>query len=277
MPIGITNGGDVNILQGANAIVYKIKRTPIATVLSFPTTTSRSLHVTLPHPSTVAEPLRLSAYTVEFLWKTMTQTPRPNNADPSLFWTIYWDDVTPGFIFSRIGLGTGNQWSIATFSHEMSGGDIGASPPGGIVTNRWYHLAYTFGNGKIKTYIDGQLITSKDVTATEITFARGFAARFAGTNADAGTSQRNHTMVSEFRFWSVERTPEELSEYMYAVNPEAPGLLSYFKLDDGTNALKDSSPTQAVGWAFVGSTNWATPTAELLNWVTNENISIGPR
>ena len=276
IPVTLTGAdGGVEILKGSEMLIYKLRRTPITTVLSFPTTTARALHVALPHSATAENPLRLTAYTVEFLWKTLTRTPRPNNSDPSLFWTISWDG--DGFIFSRIGVGTGNQWDIATFSHEMHGGDITGSPPGGIVTNRWYHLAYTFSNGRTHVFVDGQLVRSGDVTATEVQFFDGFAARFASCNNDAGTNMRNHTMVSEFRFWEIERTPEELREYMYGVNPQSPGLICYWKFNEGVGNKLYDAKNGTEGYAFVGNAGWKNPASEDFQWAENENISIGIR
>ncbi|MBF1371791.1 MAG: hypothetical protein HXN18_08365, partial [Porphyromonas sp.] len=45
--------------------------------------------------------------------------------------------------------------------------------------------------------------------------------------------RRSSYYMSEVRFWSVVRTASQIRQNRYAVDPTTPGLMAYWKLDDG--------------------------------------------
>ena len=47
------------------------------------------------------------------------------------------------------------------------------------------------------------------------------------------TYRRSSYYMSEVRFWNVVRTASQIRQNRYAVDPKTPGLMAYWKLDDG--------------------------------------------
>ena len=46
--------------------------------------------------------------------------------------------------------------------------------------------------------------------------------------------------ISEVRVWSVQRTAEEIAKNPYEVDPSTPGLIAYWKFNEGTGSqIKD--------------------------------------
>lgn len=46
--------------------------------------------------------------------------------------------------------------------------------------------------------------------------------------------------ISEVRIWNVQRSAEEIAQNPYEVDPNTPGLIAYWKFNEGTgNIIKD--------------------------------------
>ncbi|MDR1681447.1 MAG: DUF1735 and LamG domain-containing protein [Prevotellaceae bacterium] len=116
-----------------------------------------------------------------------------------------------------------------------------------IGLNKWLHLAFTINTitGERKLYVNGAL----EETRTGSTYPTG---------VNLGKKLVNHTTnkfyigfsyedtrdfkgnMSEVRIWNVIRTEEEIASSMYEVEPDTPGLVAYWKMDEGSgNTIKD--------------------------------------
>jgi hypothetical protein len=73
-------------------------------------------------------------------------------------WTLYVRTGALGPQFSLIGFNTSS----------VSSGLLAPTPDGGISTNLWYHVVYTYDQVSVKSYINGQFATSTGYTQTFI-------------------------------------------------------------------------------------------------------------
>lgn len=92
---------------------------------------------------------------------------------------------------------------------------------------KWYHVAITCDGASIKLYLNGELdvVASHPEPNTKITWQK---LAFAIGNPGA---------LSEARIWNVTRSQAEIANNMYAVNPQSEGLISYWKMNDGSGNI----------------------------------------
>lgn len=124
----------------------------------------------------------------------------------------------------------------------------------------WYHIAYTFDGTTIQLYIDGQKNAFKDApgkafTFDHITFVQGFV------------SDQN-VAFAQLRLWDSCLTQATIVDAMNRGVPnDSPGLLGYWKCDEGEgNILHDSSASanhitlrSAADWTTLGTVNFMEP------------------
>jgi hypothetical protein len=72
--------------------------------------------------------------------------------------------------------------------------------------------------------------------------------------------------VSELRFWSVERTEAQIRDNMYGIAPTTPGLIGYWKCNEGSgNTIADAT----------GNENDAEIFGSGATWKPNQKIEVG--
>jgi hypothetical protein len=277
IPVTITNADGIGVLNGSETFIYILKRTPRATVAGFlKTDEAKVIQLPLEHPG---GRIAYTELTFEFLIKIEEWSVGHNYA---LLCNNGGED-NGGQIYSRIenggfatGLAGGNfEWNIG------DGEAIGAVPINGkIELHKWYHVAMTFGKGQIQLYIDGYLRSKLDVARKEIVCTTGgYTWVGAGTNNGYSSNRvRSVTMTSELRLWNVLRTQEQIRENMYNINPQTPGLLGYWKMNDGAgNTVKDyagNADGYTVKWRYETSTDPMTPSGDLA-WYENQTLTVG--
>lgn len=104
------------------------------------------------------------------------------------------------------------------------------SPQQSFTANRWYHFALVYNGSSVIWYVDGVPVMSNALSASfdfgDIGFGGGY-----------GVQQ-----VNEIRFWNIVRSPGDIRNNMYAIDPATSGLEGYWKCNDGTgNTIKDYS------------------------------------
>ncbi|WP_418696961.1 DUF1735 and LamG domain-containing protein [Bacteroides sp.] len=150
-----------------------------------------------------------------------------------------------------------NQLQVATANGNLTSSDLA------LPTNEWAHIAVTYDadqGGKITVYINGKnmLEGAKD----------NGAINWAQTMTDEGNGfwighsyNRERWLegnISECRIWNRVLTQEEINvkDHFYQVEPDAEGLVSYWKFDEGAGtAIHD----------YTGNGNEATA-VESLTW-----------
>lgn len=102
--------------------------------------------------------------------------------------------------------------------------------------NTWYHVAIVFDGTLLTVYVNGQ----KDLDTDKIAGKQFVLGRDLHIAGSGGQWFVNAMMMQELRFWSVARTPAQLVENEHTVSPYSPGLLHYWRMDEGEgNILKN--------------------------------------
>lgn len=99
----------------------------------------------------------------------------------------------------------------------------------------WYHLAFVCTGTKLYLYVNGQLDNSMDLPSKT-------------TNVNninicsPSTYWLGNAMYSEVRFWQRARSQAEIANNMYACDPTTPGLITYYKMNEGEGySFRDAS------------------------------------
>lgn len=150
-----------------------------------------------------------------------------------------------------------------------------------ISTNKWYHIATTFDNGKIALYVNGEKKGEKDLDngVTSVTLQTG-----EWTEETSWGSARNFYLgfscdnrrclkgnMSEVRIWNKVLTESDLKAagHFYSVDAASSGLIAYWKLNEGSgDVAKDATSN---GNHLKGHTGLATNNAGGSTWDA-ENI-----
>ena len=140
--------------------------------------------------------------------------------------------------------------------------------------NSWFHTAITFDGDSIKIFINGVRVAGRADTSTvgyHIGQTNYYVIGKSG-QGDAGARAYKGSM-DEIRVWTVARSNADIAaNFRQSVDPNTPGLFSYYRLDETSGAIAhDATPraNHAVLKAFVRSP--ASPWA--VSAVTNFNTN----
>uniref|UniRef100_UPI0040273D9A DUF1735 and LamG domain-containing protein n=1 Tax=Prevotella sp. TaxID=59823 RepID=UPI0040273D9A len=99
----------------------------------------------------------------------------------------------------------------------------------------WYHLAFVCTGTKLYLYVNGQLDNSMDLP--------GKTTNVNSINiCSPSTYWLGNAMYSEMRFWQRARSQAEIANNMYACDPTTPGLITYYKMNEGEGySFRDAS------------------------------------
>lgn len=99
----------------------------------------------------------------------------------------------------------------------------------------WYHLAFVCTGTKLYLYVNDQLDNSMDLP--------GKTTNVNSINiCSPSTYWLGNAMYSEVRFWQRARSQAEIANNMYACDPTTPGLITYYKMNEGEGySFRDAS------------------------------------
>lgn len=220
LPITIENA-NISILESARTTYYVLKGAALINVVA--DIEENYLHIdTWAKPEVVTD---LSQITMETLI-------RVRNYDRMISTVM---GIEGKFLirFGDMGFPS-NQIQIAT-----SGGNFpGADPNKGLPTNKWIHIALTYdsSNGETKIYVDGNLQSEGTNMFGKVSLATngpdGFYIGYSYENIRYLSGE-----ISECRIWNIIRTREEIANNPYDVAPNAPGLVAYWKCNEGVGSV----------------------------------------
>lgn len=207
-------GASAAVLKGADTYVYAIKTITSASAPILGTYQGK-------YYKAVARgiaPVELQRFTVEM----RVNINGLNKNNQALFgaWApgseIYmrFGDANPPYDYLNIKFGEGGQID-RTFE--------------GAKTDTWYHIALVFDGSQATLYVNGSKITSTDKPAGRV-FKLNDAIHVAGSGISYFI---NACIFSELRIWNTARTLEQLRDNEYTVDPTTPGLLHYWKMNEG--------------------------------------------
>jgi hypothetical protein len=227
LPVTLGEADGISILNGAKTIYYILRKgATISTAVS--TEENYFEFPTMPESDIMDG---LTEATFEGLIR-----PRDFSNSVSTFLGV------EGYALIRIrDANGGHSTTDAQFCDTWTGYPLGL--------NKWIHVAFTINattgarkmyvNGEEKfsgngsTYTGGIDLGRKLVAHTTNKFYIGYS--YESTRDFKGS-------MSEVRIWNVIRTQEEITSSMYEVEPDTPGLIAYWKMDEGSGrTVKDYS------------------------------------
>ena len=217
LPLSIksVSGGEVKPMTGSDRILYAIDfiRYPNVVGLGSFGWNYRKAKGTFP------KPLTFSNFTIEFRLK-MSNFNRNNQAlfggaDPEIY--IRYGDAPIPF----------NQLQVKFAGAEIN--SFKAAP------DKWHHIAFTYDGADLKIYLNGELQNTLSNPGKSFTM-NGIDIAGSGSQYFPAEAQ-----FSEYRIWNVCRTVSEIKENFYAVDPKSPGLISYWKMDEGEGIVLHNS------------------------------------
>lgn len=111
----------------------------------------------------------------------------------------------------------------------------------GLPVNEWVHIAVVWdaATGERYYYQNGEVVASSNAPLSgTVTLTGNSNGCYIGKAWD--DTRWLPGEISELRVWGVQRTAEEIRDNMYDVSPTTPGLLAYWKFNDGAGSqIKD--------------------------------------
>lgn len=231
--------GKAEVLQSGKVMVYVLDQVIIQPVVVF--NTSHYINTDLSQTYTLNE------WTFEMnINKAVLGTAIGQMNNQAIF------SAGPDEIYIRFGDAPieGNRLQIKTQGTQMNSNML-------FNTNTWYHLAFVCTGTKLYLYVNGQLDSSMDMPGNETNVNNIWVC----TNS---SYTRGDAMFSELRLWKKARTQAEIANNMYSCDPTTPGLIVYYKFNEGEGfSFKDAS----------GNNNDATTVGEAMpEWVQDVRI-----
>lgn len=102
----------------------------------------------------------------------------------------------------------------------------------------WYHIAFTYANGHLTVYVNGDVDVEKDFAATDYVI-NGLQLCSSGSTYFRATAR-----MAQVRFWKKALTQANLKDGMSRnISADSEGLIGYWKLNEGEGSIYyDSSP-----------------------------------
>jgi hypothetical protein len=227
LPVTMEGADGVSILNGSRTIYYVLRKG--ATITTAVSTEENYFEFPKMEESDVMD--GLTNATFEGLIK-----PRDLSNSVSTFLGV------EGYALIRIrDAAGGHTRTDAQFFDTWTGYEIGL--------NKWIHLAFTIDatTGDRKLYVNGKL----EFEGSGSTYPAGvdLGKKLSSHTTDKFYIGRSYDDARDFkgnmcevRIWNVIRTQEEIADSMYEVEPDTPGLIAYWKMDEGSgNTIKDYS------------------------------------
>jgi hypothetical protein len=119
-------------------------------------------------------------------------------------------------------------------------------------TDEWYHIAFAYDGSTMHYVINGNEEGTNSYTFSDD----------SGYNAQiGGYGDSSHDVVgykSDFRFWDVYRTPQEIKDNMYKrLTGSETGLIGYWEMDEGSGDVIYDSTNNGIDGSLQGPT-WTT-------------------
>jgi hypothetical protein len=136
-----------------------------------------------------------------------------------------------------------------------AGGDSWLISPQALPLTQWSHVAVTLKAGNAVLYLNGQAVTNGPVTANPVTRTVNYIGRstWTGSPPDPNLNAR----LDDLRIWDVARTAEEIEQNLgRPLSGQEPGLMAYWKFDEGTGATALDATANAANATLINGPEW---------------------
>ena len=214
------------------------------------------------------------------LGNTLTTTLNGANFFTVEAW-VYTPSVTGTKTIVGNHISNGAQFNLRIINDRLNGFlGFGAydlnSPAGTIVANTWQHVAMVYNDTTLKLYIDGTEVASM---AIPVAYSLQNTVQPYRIGASGYGGEFFNGNIDDVRIWNVVKTPDQLaaSKNCELLGNE-PGLLRYYKLNQGFDAVDNSaitSATDATANANNGTLNGFTLNGSTSNWLAGSPVTTG--
>jgi hypothetical protein len=235
LTIKTVTGGDMTVLESSRTIFLRIAR-----IISFPALSmNNATGPTTGSPGTrgrfnatalfdPANPTMLPNFTVEIKNLVYAFRGGDGNTNPQPIQTlISWSGVGGGSIGLRYGeLGNPNN------SLQLIG-SLGGAFAYGFNPMQWYTISVTYDGSKGMMYVDGNKVAELSGSMVMAFSALNLGQNWGGYD----TRQYFNGRIAECRVWSRALTPGEIKLNLCGADPNANGLLAYWKFNEGSGHM----------------------------------------
>ena len=161
--------------------------------------------------------------------------------------------LNPGFVFS-FEYPNGPNWKV-NVGDGASRADANGSA--GIGDGQWHTLSATFDlDGMMRLYTDGTFVAEEDMSGVgNLNTESGLM-----IGADLNGAYQYNGSIAEVRIWETLLSDEEIAEWACSPvdsnHPNWINLASYWKMDDNSEYLFNSSPNNPFLNAYVNGAEW---------------------
>lgn len=225
LPVTVTDIKGISLLESTRTVYFIFKGAALINVVAniaemyFPVKWSSSVNVS-----------NLQTITVEALVRSSDWEAGRGNALSSVF-------GIEGTFLVRIGDADRPRDQLQLVNPNGNWPSPNAAP--GLPVNEWIHIAVVWDatTGERIYYQNGEVVASDNSARGSVSLDNNCYVGYAYDDTRWLPGE-----ISELRVWSVQRTQEQIASSMYMVDPTTPGLLAYWKFNEGSgNQIADAT------------------------------------
>ena len=239
LPVTVADIQGISLLESTRTVYFVFKGAALINVVAdisemyFPVNWSSSVNVS-----------GLKTITVEALVRSSDWEAGRGNALSSVF------GIEGNFLI-RIGDADRPRNQLQLVNPNGNWPSPNAAP--GLPVNEWIHIAVVWDatTGERIYYQNGEVVASDNAASGSVSLNRGC---YVGKSYD--DSRWLPGEISELRIWNIQRTQEQIASSMYTVDPTTPGLLAYWKFNEGSGNVINDATGNGTNLTGEGTPTW---------------------
>ena len=239
LPVTVADIQGISLLESTRTVYFVFKGAALINVVAdisemyFPVNWSSSVNVS-----------GLKTITVEALVRSSDWEAGRGNALSSVF------GIEGNFLI-RIGDADRPRNQLQLVNPNGNWPSPNAAP--GLPVNEWIHIAVVWDatTGERIYYQNGEVVASDNAASGSVSLNSGC---YVGKSYD--DSRWLPGEISELRIWNIQRTQEQIASSMYTVDPTTPGLLAYWKFNEGSGNVINDATGNGTNRTGEGTPTW---------------------
>lgn len=239
LPVTVADIQGISLLESTRTVYFVFKGAALINVVAdisemyFPVNWSSSVNVR-----------GLKTITVEALVRSSDWEAGRGNALSSVF-------GIEGTFLVRIGDADRPRNQLQLVNPNGNWPSPNAAP--GLPVNEWIHIAVVWDatTGERIYYQNGEVVASDNAASGSVSLNSGC---YVGKSYD--DSRWLPGEISELRIWNIQRTQEQIASSMYTVDPTTPGLLAYWKFNEGSGNVINDATGNGTNLTGEGTPTW---------------------
>lgn len=239
LPVTVADIQGISLLESTRTVYFIFKGAALINVVAdisemyFPVNWSSSVNVS-----------GLKTITVEALVRSSDWEAGRGNALSSVF------GIEGNFLI-RIGDADRPRNQLQLVNPNGNWPSPNAAP--GLPVNEWIHIAVVWDatTGERIYYQNGEVVASDNAASGSVSLNSGC---YVGRSYD--DSRWLPGEISELRIWNIQRTQEQIASSMYTVDPTTPGLLAYWKFNEGSGNVINDATGNGTNLTGEGTPTW---------------------